>query len=114
MEELAKRFAELAERVGPSAMDAARGAVKIEALSAMVGGGMLVLVSAVLITAARVLWGYKTRDSFNEGVPRVIAGIIFAVALITSCCAIWAFIDPWTWTAINNPDLYLAKKILKL
>lgn len=114
MDELAKRFAELAEKIGPQAMEAARGAVRIEAISCMTSAVAWAIFLALVLWSANWLWGYETADKFNSGIPKFFAGTLafFSVGGLILC--VYTFIDPWTWTAINNPDLYLAKKILKL
>lgn len=114
MDELAKRMMELAEKVGPDAMAAARGAVKVEAYSCMVSGVVCLLVGIILFYAANYLWGYQPVDRFDAGVPKFLGGLVAAIALIVCICGVWSFIDPWTWTAISHPDLWLAKKVLKL
>lgn len=114
MDKLAEKMAELAERFGPSVIDAARGAVRVEAYSAMAGAIEAAIVAGLMALVARYLWSYETKDSFDSGIPRAFAFLLFGAAIIPFSVALWAFLDPWTWVAINNPDLYLAKKIFKL
>src|SRR3954467_12361957 len=114
MEELAKRFADLAEKVGPSALDAARGAVRVEVYSVLASSLIQILVATLLIIAGRRLWAWKTNDDFDGWFPPTAASVLFGVAAICSMMAVWNWIDPWTWVAMNNPDLWLAKKVLKI
>lgn len=114
MDKIAEKMAELADKFGPSVIDAARGAVRVEAYSTMAGAFQTAVIATAMIFAGRFLWNYQTADSFDRQFPRVVAFLLFGLSVIPFAVAAWAFIDPWTWTAISNPDLYLAKKILKI
>jgi hypothetical protein len=114
MDELAKRLQELAEKIAPSVLDAARAAVRVEAISTMMSKVECLGVSIALGFAARYLWRYKPRDEFDNDFASLSAWVIGLAALILCALSVWTFIDPWTWVALNNPDLWLAKKILNL
>jgi hypothetical protein len=114
MDELAKRMMELAEKVGPDAMAAARGAVRVEAYSMMASSVVCIIAAIACFKGGSYLWAYVSESQYSMGEPKFFAGILFLATAILAWIAIWNVIDPWTWTAINNPDLWLAKKILKL
>lgn len=114
MDKIAERMAELAEKFGPSVVEAARGAVRVEAYSTLAGAVQTAAIAIAMVFAGRFLWKYETEGHFDSSLPRAFAFIIFSLSAIPFAFAVWAFIDPWTWTGINNPDLYLAKKILKI
>lgn len=113
MDKLAEKMAELAEKFGPTVVDAALGAVRIEAYSSMMSGALAVLAGIVGLFAARFCWRYECKG-YDDGIQRFLGGILAAGSMIPICMGIWSFIDPWVWTAISHPDLYLAKKIFKL
>jgi hypothetical protein len=112
MDEIAKRLAELAEKVGPAAMEAARGAVRVEAYSTLAGGAFAMVAAAAIFYFGRFLWLHD--DDFYGSEPKFWAVISFLVALVFGLIGLWNIVDPWTWVAQSNPDLWLAKKILKL
>lgn len=114
MDELAKRMMELAEKVGPDAMSAARGAAQVEAYSAMASGALLVALALAFAAAGRYLWISESEYSSFDGERRFFGGALVTIGVVTLAIAAWQFMDPWTWTAINNPDLWLAKKVLRL
>ena len=41
----------------------------------------------------------------------IVGWVVGGIAL---CIGVWQFADPWTWTALTNPDLWLAKKAFHL
>lgn len=114
MDELAKRMMELAEKVGPEAMAAARGAVRVEAYSTLVSTICFIIAAFVFYKAAIYLWAYQSTSQYSMGESKFFAGILFTTVVILVWIAVWNVIDPWTWVALNNPDLWLAKKVLKL
>lgn len=112
MDELAKRMMELAEKVGPDAMAAARGAVRVEAYSSMMASAIALVAAVVLAILGYRLFN-KGRKEDEEG-WMLVGGILLFVALVVFFRGIWGFVDPWVYAAINNPDVWIAKKVLKL
>lgn len=112
MEEIAKRFADLTEKFGPSVIEAARGAVRVEAYSSMMASG-IALASVIALSLVGYRLFDKGRKEGEEG-WLVVGGIMLFAAMVVFFPAIWGFVDPWVWTAINNPDLWIAKKVMKL
>lgn len=113
MDEIAKKMAELAERFGPQVIDAARGATVVEAYSSMMSSAICLLVCAALTFGGRTLWAKRDVDDEFDGY-RVVSCIVWAVAAILVIPGAWGFLDPWVWTAINHPDLWIAKKVLHI
>jgi hypothetical protein len=114
MDEIAKRFAELAEKYGPNVVEAARQAASIEGYSTLVGSLLWLLSAACLILSGRYLWNITCKDEFDTSFVKLASGLILLAAFPCLLSGIWSIIDPWTWTAINHPDLWIAKRILKL
>ncbi len=114
MDEIAKKLAELAEKYGPHTIEAVRGATQIEAYSTLAGGVMSITIACIVGKCGLMLWNTQNKDDFDRPMIRG-AGVVFAViALIIAMVGIRAFADPWTWVAINNPDLWIAKRVFKL
>lgn len=109
MDEIAKKMAELSTQYGPTVIDAARGAVRVEAYSQLVAGGICLVASAGLIAVLRYAWPKANEDNFGWVLCMCAAmlGLLFLLPL-----GVWSFADPWTWTAITHPDLYLAKRVI--
>lgn len=110
MDELAKRFADFADKYGPSVVDAALNAVHVEAYSKLVSGVMCLTVAASLFYFARWMW--RQEWCSNEAV--IAPGVCWIFAAVFALFGVWSIIDPWTWTAISNPELWIAKKAFKL
>jgi hypothetical protein len=100
-------------------INAALEAARIEAISTLVVGVWCLLL-ATMITLGALKFGkvlYRKPHNYDDkwddawiAVPvfgMLMAGILFLFGA-------WALLDPWTWTALNHPDLYIAKKVLKL
>ncbi len=113
MDELAKRFADLAEKYGPTVANAALNATRIEAYSCLVGGLLSAGFCALFIYGTRFFYLKIKNESWDEltWIPIVFLSI---AAIVTGGIAIWSVIDPWTWVAINHPELWIAKKAFKL
>jgi hypothetical protein len=115
MDELAKKIAELSEKYGPHVIDAARQAVRMDMYSNLVSTLMEAGAAGLLIYAGMFLWKKaSTSDSYDAEMLYPVSWMLWAAAMIPACCAIWTWIDPWTWTAFANPDLYLAKRVFRL
>lgn len=116
MDELAKRFADAAEKYGPQVADAAKAAAKVEAYSSLVSSFIWIAVGVGLIVGGRFLiLKAKRMDDHNDWELLMFFGCIITV--VGSCAflpAIWVWIDPWTWVQINHPELWIAKKAFHL
>ena len=110
MDELAKRFADLAEKYGPSVADAALAAARMEAYSMLAAAAMWAPIIAGLIYLGRRL--RAKADSSDDWDSEMIFGswAIWFLAGVGGLIIVWTFIDPWTWTQINHPELWIAKK----
>jgi len=113
MDKLAEQFAELAAKYEPHVINAALGAARMEAYSWLAAAAMWVVVGSGMAYAAFFLFKKIIEDNWDDFliVPASILGLAAFVAL---CSSLWVFIDPWTWTAINQPELWIAKRALKL
>lgn len=112
MEELAKRFADLAEKFGPRVADAAVAAARVEAWSTLVQScfGVLVGGIGVYLCWRWGKWQISTRNEELVVLPALAAfGAGVLVLLGISC-----LIDPWLWTAFSHPDIWLARRALGL
>ena len=110
MDELAKRFAELAGKYGPGAVDAARSAARVEALSTLFGGLIALSIGGGMLLAA---WKIYKKEEWEE-VRFFFVVVLCAVGLLVASLGLWQCVDPWTWTSLFNPDVWIAKRILKL
>jgi hypothetical protein len=115
MEQLAKSFAELAEKYGPSVADAARGAAVTEAYSCLVGSLIWFLLAIVALSIGRFLWRVgNDKDHDDDGMAFFFSIVAFIAAGILFMPGLWTWIDPWTWTTINHPELWIAKQAFHL
>lgn len=113
MDELAKRFADLAEQYGPKVADAALAAARTEAYSCLAAAAMWLPVVVAMVWAGRWLWVRAGKDDWDE----CWVGMSISLWLIAGLAGMfiaWVFIDPWTWTTINHPELWIAKKTFHL
>ena len=110
MDELAKRFAEVAAQYAPTVVNATLSAARIEALSSLMTGGMSLLVAFTL---------YKIGGRFRRAAEGSVydgdlwtfgAGVVWVISGIVACVGIWSFINPWTWTALTHPEIWVAKR----
>lgn len=115
MDELAKRFADLADKYGPSAVEAARAAARTGAYSALVGSAEDLAISGALFIAGRFLWRKAGGVGSFDGEPLYfISGLAFFACGLAFFVGISNVVDPWTWAAIAHPDVWIAKRTLGL
>lgn len=114
MDKVAELFSRLADQYGPSVIEAAKGAARVEAYSSLAGSVIGVLIGIVFYKVGQHLRHIKCKDSFDDGPAHGLGYVLIFVSLIPFGAALWAWIDPWTWVAISQPELWIAKKTLKL
>lgn len=114
MDKIGELFAKLAEQYGPSVIEAAKQATRIEAYSHLVGSLIATLFGFLMFRGGQYLVAMKCEDNTDDGLVHAVGYLLLGLSLIPIAIAIWAWIDPWTWVAINHPELWIAKKILKL
>lgn len=113
MDELAKRFADLATQYGPSVINAAKAAARMEAFSTLSASLMIAAFTVIFLLLARYLWNLET-ESGDDDIARAGAVACLVIAMIAGSFALWAWIDPWTWTALTHPEIWIAHKVLKI
>lgn len=114
MDELTKRFGDLAQQYGPNVVQAALEAARVEAYSTLASSLISAAFAVAFIWAARWCWKHNVIDDLDIPWGKV-GGIVSAIgAIICLAITIWCWADPWTWAAINHPELWIAKTILKI
>jgi hypothetical protein len=115
MDELAKRFADLAEKYGPSVVDTALQAARVEAWHALVFNLFGIAAALVLFRVGRRLWTAKGNSRWEEHDLQVMAGgALLVIGGIIGFFAVMNTFDPWLWMTMKNPELWIAKKSLGL
>lgn len=110
MDELAKRFAALAEKYGPSVADAAMSAARVEAVSSLVTSIFVLATGAALMFVGRYIWFLDVEDRIDAPIAHAGGFFIGLIGCIVVIVALSQVADPWLWTAFNHPELWLAKK----
>jgi len=112
MEELAKHFADLAEKFRPAVADAAKGAVVAAVYSNLVGSLVALALAGVFYRIGRCLCNTEDPDGMGAGI--LFGGLALLISLISACVFVWCWIDPWTWIALQHPEIWIAKKAFGL
>lgn len=113
MDKLAEYFADLAKKYEPAVAEAAKGAAQVEGYSYLVGGAVSLAISATFACIGYLLLRKIIHDGWDEFTWMPV-GLCVAGALIALSIGVWDIVDPWTWAAINHPELWIAKKALHL
>jgi hypothetical protein len=113
---LAGKIAELADKLSGPGAEAVIAGARISAMSTLSSGVIALVVAAGAAWAARKLFaaGGERRNSDDYIGHKFGGGLLAIAAFIAALIGIWAFADPWTWTALNNPELWIAKRLLRL
>lgn len=112
MDKLAQQFAELADKFGPSVVEAAKGAARAEAYSQLASGALCLIIASALIASAVYVW--RHRKGWDEMGVTLVMGFTIVIGGLLSVIGAWSFVDPWTWITINHPELWIAKHVLHL
>jgi len=113
MDKLVSAFQELAEKFGSPVFDSALGAARVTAYSALASSGLWFLASGVFLFLGLRL-KRKATEGYDEEPLLVLAWLIIVLAGTCFLPGLWTWVDPWTWTAINHPELWLAKQALHM
>lgn len=113
MDKLAETFAKLSEQYGSKVVDAAVGAARIEGYSSLISSVIWFIVAGTALWIGRRLW--RNAEESDYEAERVVFGYVACGAtFICVCAGLWICINPWVWTAIYQPELYLAKRAFNL
>lgn len=112
MDEIAKKMAELADKLGPNVVAAARAAAQAEAYSTLMGGVLFLFAAAILGSVA--FWCFKKGHKTSDEAWYI--GVLAFGALSGMCtiAGLWHVVDPWIWITINHPDAWIAHRVLHL
>lgn len=121
-----------AAKLGPNALEAARGAVRTNGLNYLISGwvGAAVMVVGAGVAAAawynmpdaivaacnKMQWqdAYTCREQIKDARFPHWAGVIGG-GLVAFCgwFTVYSYLfDAWTWTMMKNPDLWIADRVL--
>lgn len=118
MEEITKRLADAAANLGPQAWSVALRAATVEGYASLESGGICLAVGVALLYAAWRVWRWAKRNEdeiYGTHDGAYIASLfLIAVGATLTIIGASTLLDPWTWTAIYHPDIYIAHKLMKL
>jgi ABC-type uncharacterized transport system permease subunit len=114
MDKVAELFAKLADQYGPSVIEAAKAAARIDGYSSLAGSVIGLVIAYAFFRLGSFFRTHKCKDSFDDGPCHAFGYALILASLIPFGIALWAWLDPWTWTAITQPEVYIAKRVLKL
>lgn len=113
IEELSIKLEEIIIDKAPEAWNATLTVVQIDGFREILSGIFILILSGLSfwigLKFLRKVNFFKDDDDSGFGFSGVIAWIISAILLIISTVELLSI---WTWTAIFNPELVIAKKIL--
>lgn len=107
-DQLIQHYSQLADQFSPQVLDAAKQAATMEAYSCLAESFIWFLLAAIAGYTSYLF--KKTND--DDWMPAVI--IFGFLSILLSIPGLWSWIDPWTWTAMHHPELWIAKVSLHL
>src|SRR5690349_20065957 len=111
IDKLTDKLTEIAATLQGPGLEAARQAARIEPYSSLMGGALCAAIAAAIALGIRWMW---KSDAVDEELRIVLSGFGGIALAFLIPIALWTFVDPWVWTTIASPELWLAKKTLKL
>jgi len=113
---LAGKIVELADKLSGPGAEAVIAGARISAMSTLSSGVIALVVAGGAVWLARKLFaaGGERSNSDDYIGHKIGGGFLVLVAFIAALIGVWAFADPWTWTALNNPELWVAKRLMRL
>jgi hypothetical protein len=113
---LAGKIVELADKLSGPGAEAVIAGARISAMSTLSSGVIALVVAGGAAWLARKLFlaGGDRRNSDDYIGHKVGGAVLSIAAFIAALIGVWAFADPWTWTALNNPELWIAKRLLRI
>lgn len=118
IDNLTGKLAEIVSAMQGPGFEAAKGAASMDALSTLMSGALCG------VAASASAWGFRRAWVRHKTVERgdIDAEMYSTLGMFLCGCAavmfgipaIWAIADPWTWTALMQPELWLAKRALGL
>lgn len=117
MDKAAELLANVAEKYGPHVVDAIRGATIVHGYAWIISGVALGAVAAGFgYCALRFAIAMDKEDATADQIDGCGWGAVVSGFLGVSCAgaALLILLNIWTYVAVINPDLYIAKKALGL
>jgi len=105
------KLGEIAQHYGPSALDLATRAERMQGIASIVEGAFAFGISALSIAALRHALK-KLREDDDDApwvVVLVIGAVIGMISFFVGCAGLF---DVWAWTALFDPKLALAHDVL--
>ncbi|WP_176074353.1 hypothetical protein [Brucella intermedia] len=99
-----------------AATAAALEAARVEAYSSIVQNIMCAIFGLLLLAVSRWLWlrASKIQDSFDRQSVFVLSGALACGGALLVFIGLACLTDPWIWVTLQNPEPYVAKKVLGL
>ena len=114
MDKLVESFERLAANYGPTVVDAALGAARVEGISYLFSSAIWFGLAYLAYRFGNYLHHREYDGQFNGEFGVLFGHIFLVVGALFAAAGLWAVLDPWVWTAIFQPDLYLAKRAFNL
>lgn len=114
LDELAGSLANLMNTLQGPGLEAARGAARMEGYSALAAGVLCAVIGVAGVFALYAMWKREAETEFEEVAKMVIIIFGCVAILVILPIGLWNLVDPRTYSTITDPDLWIAKKALKL
>lgn len=113
--EAADKLMNLAEQYGPDTVDLVLASARVSGINDMVSGVVAVAVLLLSLHFCRKIWRarLKGKEDWDALVGWAVGAIWLGIlASVASVVSIVYLTDAWTWTAIIEPKIYIAHKVL--
>lgn len=117
MDKAAELLANVAEKYGPHVVDAIRGATIVHGYAWIISGVALSAMAAGFFYCGAKLAKCTTREGVSQDGKEACSFFAVASGVIGGYCVVASLLillNIWTYVAVINPDLYIAKQALGL
>ncbi len=111
--ELSSRLEQIMAERAPEAWEMAQGVIRVDALRDLQHGVTWLIVAGLCFWAFR--WCLKHPGKNEDGTEKESSGFegfVFVSAAGCLALSLMELLSIWTWTALINPELAIAKRIL--
>lgn len=99
------------ENVSPDIAQAMLAAVQVDATRTLIFASIIMAIGFLFFVPGLILFVVGAKDDY-DGDLMSLGFFVGMVGLVTSIVAGLTLVNPWLWTKLHDPEIYIAKLAL--